>query len=141
MLEILRTSWNIGHSYEATNNKKAEKILASVKNVKTLAEAAALDGAKSDTLARVTFSSPVFVSAVPASEPALSGVAATLEQGQTAGPIKGNGGIYFVQVVERGQGAQTFDAAQEQKNAVSTATRSLGMWMWSDVLLFTVARS
>lgn len=112
--------------YEATNNKKAEKILASVKNVKTLAEAAALDGAKSDTLARVTFSSPVFVSAVPASEPALSGVAATLEQGQTAGPIKGNGGIYFVQVVERGQGAQTFDAAQEQKNAVSTATRSLG---------------
>jgi hypothetical protein len=113
-------------TYEATNNKKAEKILASVKNVKTLAEAAALDGAKSDTLARVTFSSPVFVSAVPASEPALSGVAATLEQGQTAGPIKGNGGIYFVQVVERGQGAQTFDAAQEQKNAVSTATRSLG---------------
>ncbi len=112
--------------YEATNNKKAEKILASVKNVKTLAEAAALEGAKSDTLARVTFSSPVFVSAVPASEPALSGVAATLEQGQTAGPIKGNGGIYFVQVVERGQGAQTFDAAQEQKNAVSTATRSLG---------------
>ena len=113
-------------TYEATNNKKAEKILASVKNVKTLAEAAALDGAKTDTLARVTFSSPVFVSAVPASEPALSGVAATLEQGQTAGPIKGNGGIYFVQVVERGQGAQTFDAAQEQKNAISTATRSLG---------------
>ena len=113
-------------TYEATNNKKAEKILASVKNVKTLAEAAALDGAKTDTLARVTFSSPVFVSAVPASEPALSGVAATLEQGQIAGPIKGNGGIYFVQVVERGQGAQTFDAAQEQKNAISTATRSLG---------------
>ena len=112
--------------YEATNNKKAEKILANVKNVKTLAEAAAFDGAKTDTLARVTFSSPVFVSAVPASEPALSGVAASLEQGETAGPIKGNGGIYFVQVVERGQGAQTFDAAQEQKNAVSTATRSMG---------------
>lgn len=112
--------------YEATNNKKAEKILANVKNVKTLAEAAAFDGAKTDTLARVTFSSPVFVSAVPASEPVLSGVAASLEQGETAGPIKGNGGIYFVQVVERGQGAQSFDAAQEQKNAVSTATRNMG---------------
>ena len=112
--------------YEALNKKKAEQILANVKNVKTLAEAAVVEGAKSDTLARVTFSSPVFVSAVPASEPALSGVAATLEQGQTAGPIKGNGGIYFVQIVERGKGAQTFDAAQEQKNAVSTATRSMG---------------
>lgn len=111
--------------YEAANEKKAEQILANVKNVKTLAEAAAIDGAKSDTLSRVTFSSPVFVSAVPASEPALSGVAATLEQGQTAGPIKGNGGIYFVQVVERGKGVQTFDAAQEQKNAVSAATRSM----------------
>ncbi len=30
-----------------------------------------------------------------------------------------------MQVVERGKGAQTFDAAQEQKNAVSAATRSM----------------
>ena len=59
--------------YEALNDKKAETIMANVKNVKSLADAAALENAKSDTLARVTFSSPVFVSLVPASEPVLSG--------------------------------------------------------------------
>ncbi|MBO4444332.1 MAG: SurA N-terminal domain-containing protein [Bacteroidaceae bacterium] len=111
--------------YEALNEKKAEKILADVKNVKTLAEASALENAKSDTLTRVTFSSPVFVSLVPASEPVLSGKAAGMEVGDFDGPIKGNGGIYFIQVVEKNQGAQTYDAEQEQKNAVATATRSL----------------
>ena len=111
--------------YEALNEKKAEKILADVKDVKTLAEASALENAKSDTLTRVTFSSPVFVSLVPASEPVLSGKAAGMEVGDFDGPIKGNGGIYFIQVVEKNQGAQTYDAEQEQKNAVATATRSL----------------
>lgn len=111
--------------FEAVNNKKAEQIMASVKDVKTLADATALENAKSDTLARVTFSSPVFVSLVPASEPVLSGKAADMEVGEFAGPIKGNGGIYFIQVVEKNQGAQTYDAEQEQKNAVATATRSL----------------
>lgn len=111
--------------YEALTDKKAEKILADVKNVKSMDEARALQGAKSDTLARVTFSSPVFVSAVPASEPALSGIASTLEQGQFAGPIKGNGGIYFVQVVETGKGALTFDADQEKKSAVAAASRAI----------------
>lgn len=111
--------------YQAINDKKAEKILADVKNVKSMDEARALAGAKSDTLARVTFSSPVFVSAVPASEPVLCGVAAGLEKGQFAGPIKGKGGIYFVQVVETNKGAQTFDAATEQKNLVSAAARTI----------------
>lgn len=111
--------------YEAVNDKKAETIMANVNNVKSLADAAALENAKSDTLARVTFSSPVFVSLVPASEPVLSGKAATMEVGEFAGPVKGNGGIYFIQVVEKNQGAQTFDAEQEQKTAVATATRSL----------------
>ena len=111
--------------YEALNDKKAAKILADVKNVKSLDEARALAGAKSDTLARVTFSSPVFVNTVPASEPILCGVAANLEQGAFAGPIKGNGGIYFVQVVESNKGTQTFDAAQEQKTAAAAATRNI----------------
>ena len=48
-----------------------------------------------------------------------------MEVGEFAGPVKGNGGIYFIQVVEKNQGAQTFDAEQEQKTAIATATRSL----------------
>ena len=109
--------------YEATNNKKAEKIIAGLKNAKSLSDVMAVAGAKSDTLARVTFNAPAFVSLVPASEPVLSGKAATMEAGEIAGPIKGNGGVYFIQVIERNQGAQTFNTEQEQKTAASTAAR------------------
>ena len=111
--------------YEATNDKKAEQIMAQVKGVKTLADVAAMEGAKTDTLARVSFSAPAFVSKVPASEPVISGKAAGLEPGTVAGPIKGNGGIYFIEVIEQSTGAQNFDAEQEQKTIAATAARNI----------------
>ena len=110
---------------QAFNDKKAEKILADAKGVKSMEEALALAGAKGDTLRRVTFGSPVYVSKVPASEAALSGAVAGLEEGVLSAPIKGNGGIYFVQVVNKGNGVATFDAAAEQKTLEATATRSI----------------
>ena len=110
--------------YEALNNKKAEKIMAELKDAKTLSDVMAVAGAKSDTLSRVTFNAPAFVSLVPASEPIISGKASTMEAGEVAGPIKGNSGIYFIQVLERNNGAQTYNAEQEQKNAAATAARN-----------------
>ena len=110
---------------QALADKKAEKILADVKGVKTMQEALALNGVKSDTLRRVSFSSPAYVSKVPASEPVLSGAAATLEEGTLSTPIKGNGGIYFIQVVKKSNGVAKFDAAAEQKTLEATATRNI----------------
>ena len=110
---------------QAFNDKKAEKILANAKGVKSLEDALALSGAKSDTLRRVTFNSPVYVSKVPASEAVLSGAVAGLEEGVLSAPIKGNGGIYFVQVVKKNNGVATFDAAAEQKTLEATATRNI----------------
>ena len=65
------------------------------------------------------------MSKVPASEAAISGAAASLEEGKLSAPIKGNGGIYFLQVVKRGNGVATFDAAAEQKTLESAATRNI----------------
>ncbi len=110
---------------QALADKKAEKILADVKGVKTMQEALALNSVKSDTLRRVSFSSPAYVSKVPASEPVLSGAAATLEEGTLSTPIKGNGGIYFIQVVKKSNGVAKFDAAAEQKTLEATATRNI----------------
>ena len=110
---------------QAIAYKKAEKILADVKDVKTMQEALALNGVKSDTLRRVSFSSPTYVSKVPASEPALSGAAATLEEGTLSAPIKGNGGIYFIQVLKKNNGVAKYDAAAEQKTLEATATRNI----------------
>ncbi len=110
---------------QAIADKKADKILADVKGVKTMQEALALNGVKSDTLRRVSFSSPAYVSKVPASEPALSGAAATLEEGTLSAPIKGNGGIYFIQVLKKSNGVAKFDATAEQKTLEATATRNI----------------
>lgn len=110
---------------QAIADKKAEKILADVKDVKTMQEALAQNGVKSDTLRRVSFSSPTYVSKVPASEPALSGAAATLEEGTLSAPIKGNGGIYFIQVLKKNNGVAKYDAAAEQKTLEATATRNI----------------
>lgn len=110
---------------QALADKKADKILADAKNVKTMQEALALNGVKSDTLRRVNFASPAYVSKVPASEPALSGAAATLEEGVLSAPIKGNGGIYFLQVIKKNNGVAKFDAAAEQKTLEATATRNI----------------
>ena len=99
--------------------------MADVKGIKTMQEALALNGVKSDTLRRVSFSSPTYVSKVPASEPALSGAAATLEEGTLSAPIKGNGGIYFIQVLKKNNGVAKYDAAAEQKTLEATATRNI----------------
>lgn len=110
---------------QAVSDKKAEKILSEVKNVKTMQEALALNGVKSDTLRRVNFASPAYVSKVPASEPAVSGAAATLAEGTLSAPIKGNGGIYFLQVIKKNNGIAKYDAATELKTLESAATRSI----------------
>ena len=110
---------------QALNDKKADKIIADAKKVSSMQDALALAGAKADTLRRVTFSSPAYVSKVPASEAVLSGVAAGLEAGAFSGPIKGNGGIYFVEVVKQSNGVAKFDAASEQKSLEATATRNI----------------
>ena len=110
---------------QALNDKKAEKILADVKNVSSMEEALALAGVKTDTLRRVSFSSPVYASKVPSSEVSLSGAVSNLEEGEFSAPVKGNGGIYFLQVIKKSNGVAKFDAASEQQTLETTATRNI----------------
>ena len=110
---------------QALNDKKAEKILAEAKKVTTMEEAIALSDAKNDVLRRVSFSSATYVSKTRTNEPAISGAVAGLEEGVLSAPIKGNGGIYFLQVTKKEAGAGTFDAAAEQKKLEAAATRNI----------------
>jgi peptidyl-prolyl cis-trans isomerase D len=110
---------------QAANDKKAAKIMADAKKVSTMQEALALAGVKADTLRRVTFNAPAYVSKVPASEPILSGAAASLEEGAFSGPIQGNGAVYFLQVIKKGNGVATYNAASEQKTLENAAVRNI----------------
>ena len=110
---------------QALNDKKADRIIADAKHVQSMQDALALSGVKADTLRRVNFASPAYVSKVPASEPALSGAVATLAEGTLSAPIKGNGGVYFVQVIKKNNGVAKYDAATEQKTLEATAARNI----------------
>ena len=102
---------------EVMRDKKFEVLSKKLEGVKTLADAEK-QGARLDTVPQITFSAPVFVQATGASEPALSGAVASTEAGQmVAAPVKGNGGVYLFQVLNRQQreGAKLDEKAQEQQ--------------------------
>lgn len=115
--------------YEALRNKKAEKLMADVKNVKSFADAKALANAVSDTIKHVTFSAPTYVSVTRGSEPLLGAYAAKAELNQLSAPIKGNAGVYFVQVIEKGKNPGSFNVATEEGRLNAVATRSASRFM------------
>ena len=96
--------------------KKAEKLLADLQSVTSWDKAKASKGAICDTLRHVSFTSPSFVSATNSSEPVVSALAAKTAKGTFAGPVKGNGGVYMLQVLDKSKTAEKFDAKQEQQN-------------------------
>lgn len=86
---------------EVMKDKKAAIILANAKGVNSIASATA-KGAKVSTVNQVTFAAPVFIPASGASEPVVSGAVAATAKGKfCAQPIKGNAGVYFVQVMSK----------------------------------------
>lgn len=115
---------------EVLKDKKAEKILADVKDVKTLADARN-KGGEVISVNQVTFAAPVFVQQTGASEPALSGAVAGTKKGAFCPrPIKGNAGIYFVQVLDQQRRADSkYDAKKYEQQAQQKALQRAGNFM------------
>ncbi|MDD7318854.1 MAG: SurA N-terminal domain-containing protein [Prevotella sp.] len=92
-------------------DKKAEQIIANVKDVKSV-EAAKSKGAQVSEVAQVTFAAPVFVQATGASEPALSGAVAATGKGKfSSKPVKGNAGVYLFVVKDKTNRPGKYDEA------------------------------
>ena len=86
---------------EVIKDKKAEKLMAKLKGVNSIAAAQA-KGAKVSTVSQITFAAPAFVQATGSAEPALSGAVAATAAGKfSKNPVKGNAGIYVFQVVKK----------------------------------------
>lgn len=115
---------------EVLKDKKAEKILADVKDVKTLADARN-KGGEVIRVDQITFAAPVFVQQTGASEPALSGAVAGTKKGAFCPrPIKGNAGIYFVQVLDQQRRADSkYDAKKYEQQAQQKALQRAGNFM------------
>lgn len=115
---------------QATNDKKAEKIMANLAGVKDVKGAVA-KGGKASAVNQVTFAAPVFVQETGASEPALSGaVAATKKGAFCAHPVKGNAGVYLFKKnnINKRQGVK-FDAKQEEAKLAQRNMQMAGGFM------------
>ncbi len=113
---------------EVLKEKKGEMLAAKLNGVTSIA-AAKQKGATVTTVPQVTFSAPVFVQATGASEPAISGAVAATAQGKfNPQVIKGNGGVYMVQVTKKSQREggvfnQTTAEQQQRQMAMQAAGR------------------
>ena len=108
---------------EIIRDKKAEKIMAEMKGFNTLAQVKEIKDAVSDSVKHVTFSAPAYISVTRASEPVISAVASKTAVNATSAPIKGNAGVYMIQVYNKNKNAETLDSKTEQATLVNMISR------------------
>lgn len=99
---------------EIRRDKKAEMIMADMKSCTTIDQAKAVKNAVSDSIKRVTFAAPAYVSITRASEPVIGAVAAKTAVNATSAPVKGNAGVYMVQVISKDKGTEEFNEKNEE---------------------------
>ena len=109
---------------EIIKDKKAEKIMAELNGADiNKAKSAANAVTVSDTVKHITFAAPAYVSITRASEPVLGAFASKTEVNKTTAPIKGNAGVYVMQIINKDKSAETFDAKTEESNLENMAAR------------------
>ncbi len=107
---------------EIIKDKKAEKIMAEL-NGADINKAKSAANAVSDTVKHITFAAPAYVSITRASEPVLGAFASKTEVNKTTAPIKGNAGVYVMQIINKDKSAETFDAKTEEGNLENMSAR------------------
>lgn len=100
---------------EVLRDKKAEMLMAKVKGVNSIS-AAKSKGAQISNVNQVTFAAPVFVQSTGMSEPALSGAVSATAKGKFCSlAVKGNGGVYMFQVVDKKMRPVKFNAKEYEQ--------------------------
>ena len=115
---------------EVLRNKKAEQIMGQMKGFNSLAQVKGMKDAISDTVKHVTFNAPAFISVTRASEPAISAYASKTELNKVSTPIKGNAGVYMIQVYNQEKSAEKFDAKKEETALSNMAARYAGQCIY-----------
>lgn len=120
---------------EVIKDKKAEKLMAKLKGVNSIAAAQA-KGAKVSSVNQITFAAPAFVQATGSVEPALSGAVAGTAAGKfSKAPVKGNAGVYVFQVVKKSMRAGSkYDETLVMQQAAQANMQLVGSFM-QDLIL------
>lgn len=118
---------------EIRRDKKAEQIMANMKGMNSLAQVKEMKDAVSDTVKHVTFAAPACISVTRQSEQAISAVSEKTDVKQTSAPIKGNAGVYMIQVYNKENGSEKFDAKKEENTLSNMAVRIVSNQFISDL--------
>ena len=109
--------------FEAMVDKKAEKIMADLSNITSFDQAKEYKNAVVDTVKHISFSAPAYIAVTRASEPVLSAFASKAEVNKLSAPIKGNSAVYVMQVLNKENGTEEFDAKNEETTLATMSTR------------------
>lgn len=118
---------------EIRRDKKAEKIMEEMKKYNSIAQVKGMKDAVSDSVKHVTFSAPAYISVTRSSEPVIGAVAAKTAANKVSAPVKGNGGVYMIQVYAKEKGSEKFDAKQEETTLTNMAVRIAGNQLINDL--------
>ncbi|MBM6757447.1 peptidylprolyl isomerase [Bacteroides mediterraneensis] len=118
---------------EIRRDKKADQIMADMKKYNSIAQVKGMKDAVSDSVKHVTFSAPAYISVTRASEPVIGAVAAKTAVNKVSAPIKGNAGVYMIQVYAKDKGTEKFDAKQEEATLNNMAVRIVGSQLINDL--------
>lgn len=118
---------------EIRRDKKAEKIMEEMKKYNSIAQVKGMKDAVSDSVKHVTFSAPAYISVTRSSEPVIGAVAAKTAANKVSAPIKGNGGVYMIQVYAKEKGSEKFDAKQEETTLTNMSVRIAGNQLINDL--------
>ena len=108
---------------EIRRDKKAELIMADMKSCTSIDQAKAIKNAVSDTVKHVTFSAPAYISMTRGSEPVIGAVASKTAVNATSAAVKGNAGVYMVQVLSKDNGSEKLDVKSEETTLTNMYAR------------------
>ena len=108
---------------EIRRDKKAELIMADMKACTSIDQAKAIKNAVSDTVKHVTFSAPAYISMTRGSEPVIGAVASKTAVDATSAAVKGNAGVYMVQVLSKDNGSEKLDVKSEETTLTNMYAR------------------
>lgn len=109
---------------ELKNDKKAEQIIASLKDVKSIDQAKSKSNVVVDTVSHVSFADATFVRATNSSEPVIGAIASKTSKGAFASAFKGNNGVYMLTVLNKEKSSSKFDDKSEESTIISNAQRT-----------------
>lgn len=116
---------------EIIKDKKAEKIMADIKakNISSFDQCKSIANVTTDSVKHVTFNAPTYVAMTRGSEPILGAYASVTEINKVSSPIKGNSGVYVLQVYNKEKLNETFDAKKEEENIENMSMRTVSRFV------------